>query len=128
MFVFHEVHGKIIIQIWDLPSGIPMHRIPWNWLCSRTNLWQVIPGPQLVITVPPTLLLPAETVFSESLYPCGLHVFVLYINPFLYILSHSMLKMPPRRTVDVIFVRRSAFCCIRTKLLKCLVKCLGKTV
>jgi hypothetical protein len=44
MFVSHKVHDKIIIQIWDLPSGIPMRRILWNWLCSRTNLWQVIPG------------------------------------------------------------------------------------
>lgn len=128
MFVSHKVHDKIIIQIWDLLSGIPIHRILWNWLCSRTNLCQVIPGPELVITVPPTLLLPAETVFSESLYLSGLHMFVLYINPFLYKLSHSMLKTPPRRSLDVIFARKSAFCCIRTKLLKCLVKCLGKAV
>lgn len=27
MFVSHKVHDKIIIQIWDLLSGIPMHRI-----------------------------------------------------------------------------------------------------
>jgi len=27
MFVSHKVHDKIIIQIWDLLFGIPMHRI-----------------------------------------------------------------------------------------------------
>lgn len=27
MFVSHKVHDKIIIQIWDLLSGIPIHRI-----------------------------------------------------------------------------------------------------
>ena len=27
VFVSHKVHDRIIIQIWDLLSGIPMYRI-----------------------------------------------------------------------------------------------------